>query len=104
MNQPHLFAFLADRLASARVDIRSDYELISTKGPDMGTFMYEGQETPFKIITQPEQLRGLNLCGWAFVSSSRWLPPSKRNELELIASTRVRQCAASDAVNTDHRK
>ncbi len=84
-----MFAFLADRLSAARVDVRHDYSPATFESDTRGTATIGGKQVPFVIITQPDRLRGLRLSGFAFVRSADGMPPRQRHEMDLIARSRV---------------
>ena len=84
------FAFLADRLSAARVDIDHDHGPVMFQGERRG-FMQQGNEArPFVIITDPEQLRGLEISGWAFVRSAQNMRVDKAVDLQEMAQIRMR--------------
>lgn len=84
------FAFLADRLSAARVDIDHDYGPIMFEGERRG-FMQQAHEVrPFVIITELEQLRGLEISGWAFVRSAQNMRVDKAVDLHEMAQIRMR--------------
>ncbi len=84
-----IFAFLADRLSAARVDVRSDYGPAVFESDTRGTATVNGEQVPFVIITQTDRLRGLRLSGFAFVRSSTAITGHRRAEMEAIAQSRL---------------
>lgn len=85
-----VIAFIADRLASAHTDIRSDYEIVSVRGARHGVIQQNGQECDFVIVQFPDQLRGLELSEFVFLPSSITMKSMHRDEMEWIAKSRLR--------------
>ena len=84
-----VFAFLADRLSAARVDVRHDYGPAVFESDTRGTATIGSETVPFVIITQPERLQGMRLSGFAFVSSAEGMPWRRRAEMQAIAGSRL---------------
>lgn len=84
-----VFAFLADRLSAARVDVHHDYGPAAFKNDMRGTATVGGEIVPFVIITHPDRLRGMSLSGFAFVRSADGMSGHRRAEMQMIAQSRL---------------
>lgn len=57
----HMVGFLATRLTAAHADITRGWPIMSVHGLDSGEVIYDGATRSFRIITEEEQLRALEL-------------------------------------------
>ena len=90
MAELHPIALIGCHLKAARTDIIHDYNVIQFGSERRGVVEIDGTETPFVIVTIPEQLLGIAISGYQFLPSACILSGMQRHEMELIAKSRIR--------------
>ena len=86
-----MIAFIANSLNCGRADLLCDYQIMSMRGSNRGTVMIDEEEHQFVIVTNEDQLRGMELTDYIMLESTKFMPFWQIGRIELTAKTRVRK-------------